>query len=92
MSGSDIADSPLLHTLQPEGVRIHIGESAEHLDDDTDLVVYSEAIITKPDLSNEENLSANKELSKARKCAMQVRSYPEALAHILTHKHAIAIT
>jgi hypothetical protein len=36
------------------------------LDNDTNIVIYSEAIISKPDLTKEENLNINPELNKAK--------------------------
>lgn len=71
---------------------IIIGQNPDHLPDDADIVAYSEAIITKPDLSKEENLMANSELAKARNLGLKNLSYPEALAEIVNAKKCIAVT
>ncbi|HRI36533.1 MAG TPA: Mur ligase domain-containing protein [bacterium] len=93
VSGSDASDSSLLHALADEGVRVFLGEDANNLDDDADRVVYSEAIITKPDLSKEENLMANPELAKARTLGIENLSYPHALAELFNAKQfGVAVT
>ena len=91
MSGSDISDSELLRTLAKEGIQIHIGENAGFVPNDSDLIIYSEAIITKPDLSVEENLNANAELKKAFDLKIKTQSYPQALAAIIARKKSIAV-
>ncbi len=92
VSGSDGADSPFLDTLRNEGFDIHIGHAAENLRDDTELVIYSEAIITKPDLTPEEQIYANTELAKARDLKIKHLSYPVALGEVFNAKQGIAIT
>jgi UDP-N-acetylmuramate--alanine ligase len=57
-----------------------------------DCVIYSEAIITRPDLSAEENLIANPELAEARQRWIPCLSYPEALAEIFNSHYGIAVT
>ena len=91
VTGSDRSDSHLIERLRGEGMRVGIGESPDHLDPDTDLVIYSEAIITKPDLSAEENLRANVELARARSLGMETQSYPEALAAVTREHRLIAV-
>ncbi|MDD2487485.1 MAG: UDP-N-acetylmuramate--L-alanine ligase [Candidatus Gracilibacteria bacterium] len=92
VSGSDKAESGLLDKLENEGIRVFIGHEEPNLSDDTDLVIYSEAIITKPDLSKEENLMANPILTKAKKLGIRNISYPEALAEIVNSKKCIAVS
>jgi UDP-N-acetylmuramate--alanine ligase len=93
VSGSDVSDSPLLHALASEGIRVAVGEDAANLDDDTDRVVYSEAIVTKPDISKEANLMANAELAKARQLGIENMSYPHALAELFNAKdRGVAVT
>jgi UDP-N-acetylmuramate--alanine ligase len=92
VSGSDGADSPFLSTLREEGFDIHIGHDAANLRDDTDLVIYSEAIITKPDLTPEEQIYANPELARARDLGIEHLSYPVALGAVFNSKQGIAIT
>lgn len=92
VSGSDGANSPFLDTLRAEGFEIFIGHKSENLPDNTDLVIYSEAIITKPDLPPEEQIYANVELAKARDLHIRHLSYPVALGEVFNTKQGIAIT
>ena len=92
VSGSDGADSPFLGRLRSEGFDISIGHTAENMRDDTDLVIYSEAIITQPDLAPEEQIYSNVELAKAKKLGIEHLSYPVALGQVFNTKQWIAIT
>ncbi len=92
VSGSDGADSPFLDRLRSEGFDISIGHHSDNLRDDTDLVIYSEAIITKPDLTPEEQIYANAELARARDLSIRHLSYPVALGEIFNTKQGVAIT
>lgn len=92
ISGSNDSDSELIHDLRNEGMNISIWHSADNIDNDIDGVIYTEAIVTKPDLSKEENLTANPELKKTRELGIANWSYPEALAQIVNAKKCIAIT
>jgi UDP-N-acetylmuramate--alanine ligase len=55
-------------------------------------VIYSEAIITKPDLSPLEQIYANVELKKAKELEIEHLSYPVALGEVFNTKQGIAIT
>ena len=92
VSGSDGANSAFLDTLRTEGFDISIGHDVANLREDTDLVIYSEAIITKPDLTPEEQIYSNPELAKARDLQIRHLSYPVALAEVFDTKQGIAIT
>ncbi len=92
VSGSDGTDSPFLDRLRLEGFDISIGHIALNLPENTDLVIYSEAIITKPDLSPEEQIYANSELVRARDLGIRHISYPVALGEVFNAKQGIAIT
>ena len=92
VSGSDGADSPFLERLRNDGFEIFVGHDATHLRPDTDLVIYSEAIITKPDLSPEEQIYANVELREAKIRNIRHISYPVALGEVFNAKQGIAIT
>jgi UDP-N-acetylmuramate--alanine ligase len=92
VSGSDAADSPFLDRLRSEGFDISIGHRAENLVDHTDLVIYSEAIITQPDLSPQEQIYANVELKKAKELNIEHLSYPVALSRVFDGKQGVAIT
>lgn len=92
VSGSDGADSPFLETLRNEGFDIKIGHEAANLPENTDLIIYSEAIITKPDLTPEEQIYANPELAEAKNRNIRHISYPVALGEVFNAKQGIAIT
>ncbi|MCR4841538.1 MAG: UDP-N-acetylmuramate--L-alanine ligase, partial [Lachnospiraceae bacterium] len=44
VSGSDRADSEIIDGLRTQGVRIFIGQGAENISDDIDVVVYTAAV------------------------------------------------
>lgn len=92
VSWSDGADSPFLETLRNEGFEIYIWHNRDNLRENTDLVIYSEAIITKPDLPPEEQIYANPELAQARDLHIRHISYPVWLAEVFNAKQGIAIT
>ena len=56
VSGSDRSASEVTHELEKLGIKIFIGQKAEHVSSDTDLVIYTVAI---PE-SNSELLAAKK--------------------------------
>ena len=92
VTGSDASDFSFRERLESEGIEVHIGHSAEVITSDTDLVIYSEAIITKPDLSYTENLEAIPELKRAKELGVRSLSYPQALAEIFDAHQGIAVT
>lgn len=55
-------------------------------------MIYSEAIITKPDLTPEEQIYSNPELARARDLGIRHISYPVALGEVFNAKNGIAIT
>jgi UDP-N-acetylmuramate--alanine ligase len=55
-------------------------------------VIYSEAIITKPDFTPEEQIYTNLELASARDKNIRHISYPVALGEVFNAKQGIAIT
>ena len=92
VSGSDGSDSPFLEKLRSEGFQISIGHNEKNLPENTDLVIYSEAIITKPDLTPEEQIYSNPELARAREFNIRHISYPVGLGEVFNAKQGIAIT
>lgn len=78
--GSDISDSPLIHTLQGEGVHIAIGEDASRITADIDMVVHTIAIS-----------ETNPEFVQAKNLGILCKTYPEALGDITREKTTIAI-
>ncbi|MFO0763746.1 MAG: UDP-N-acetylmuramate--L-alanine ligase [Candidatus Gracilibacteria bacterium] len=92
VTGSDASDFSFRERLESEGIDVSIGHSAEVITSDTDLVIYSEAIITKPDLSYAENLEAIPELKRAKELGIRSLSYPQALSEIFDERQGIAVT
>lgn len=91
ISGTDSTDSSLIQTLRQEGMNILIGEHHEMIDENIEKIIYSEAIITKPDLSAEEQIYNHPELQKARELKIPYFSYPVALGEVFNQKKGIAI-
>ncbi len=81
VSGSDLAASEVTDFLKKKGVTVTIGNSAEHIQGDMDLVVYSPAV--KAD---------NPELSKAKELGIDSKSYPEALGQLTKEHFTIAVS
>lgn len=92
ISGSDGSDSVFLETLRNEGMDISVGHRASNLPENTNLVIYSEAIITKPDLPPEAQIYTNVELARARELGIRHISYPVALGEVFNPKKGIAVT
>jgi UDP-N-acetylmuramate--alanine ligase len=80
VSGSDLAVSEITDFLKGKGVKIFIGNSAENISRDLDLVVYSPAV--KPD---------NPEFKKAKELNIKLQSYPEALGELTKEYYTIAV-
>ncbi len=55
-------------------------------------MIYSEAIITKPDLTPEAQIYSNPELARARDLGIRHIAYPVALGEVFNSKNGIAIT
>ena len=91
VTGSDGAESAVTRALENEGVPVTIGHDARNVGDSTDLLVYSEAVITKPDLPKEAQILSNPEIRRARELGIPTLSYPEALAELLEGKTGIAV-
>lgn len=72
-------------------MNIYTGHASQNLPENTDLVIYSEAIITKPDLPPAEQLRANPELAKALDSGIRAISYPEALSEKFNTAYGIAV-
>ena len=81
VTGSDIADSALINDLQKNGAHISIGHDNRNIIDDTELVIYSEAI--DPD--------TNPEYLKAKSMGLPLLSYFQALGQISKTKKTIAV-
>ncbi len=82
VSGSDLAPSEITDALKKIGAKIFIGlHSAENLEDNIDIVVYSPAV--QPD---------NPEMIKAKKRGIKIQSYPEALGELTKQYFTIAVS
>ena len=79
VSGSDIADSPVLRRLKDAGIKVMIGHSEEHVVD-SDVVVVSSAI-------NAENV----EVKKAIEAGIPVIPRAEMLGELMRFQKGIAI-
>lgn len=80
VSGSDRADSAVLHQLNDAGVTTFIGQQAENLPEACDLVVYSAAI-----------KESNPELKAARQRGCQVIKYSRLLGLLMSERCGIAV-
>lgn len=80
VSGSDMAESEVTGGLREAGATIVIGEDANNIPADCDLVIYTIAISKE-----------HAELMEAKKRGIPVISYPEALGVISKDKYTIAI-
>lgn len=80
VSGSDVQNSPICYRLKRSGIKIFMGHSEKNIENDTDLVIYSPAI-----------LDDNIELKKAKSSGINIINYPQALGIIFNDKNGIAI-
>ncbi len=79
--GSDSGQSEITDDLEKLGIKIFIGQKAENLDHDTEVVIYSVAI--KED---------NPEILEAKKRNLVCLSYPQALGELSKKMFTIAIS
>ena len=81
VSGSDSHESPLTEHLREKGAQIQIGQKAENVKSDTDVVVYTAAV--HPD---------NPEYAEAERRKLPILSRAELLGQIMrNYKQAVAI-
>lgn len=92
VSGSDGSESAVTRALMAEGIAVSVGHSAENVPENTSLLVYSEAVVTKPDLPKEAQVLSNPEIRKSHEMGIRRLSYPEALAELFNDKIGIAVT
>ena len=81
VSGSDVAESEVTEGLRKAGAKIFIGQRAENVPADCDLVIYTIAV--PPD---------NLEFAEAKRRGIPMMSYPEALGEISRYKFTIAVS
>lgn len=92
VTGSDASDFSFRSALESEGIRVVVGHDASLISHETERIVFSEAVITKPDLSYEANIQAIPELSRARELGIETLSYPKALSEVFNAHQGIAVT
>jgi len=81
VSGSDLAASEITDFLRQKGAKVFIGNNAENIKRDFDLVVHSPAV--KPD---------NPELLQAKSYKLKATSYPKALGSLTKKYYTIAVS
>jgi UDP-N-acetylmuramate--alanine ligase len=80
VTGSDRERSPTTELLEKKGIPVLIGQKAENIPEDTELVVYSDAVW--PD---------NPERQRAKERGMKGMSYYEALGEATKGRTTIAV-
>lgn len=80
VEGSDAHASSTTQELEDEGIAVHLGHAGTQLPEDTELLVYSEAVPED-----------NPERQQAREWGIPEMSYFEALGEATRHHHVIAI-
>jgi len=80
VSGSDLVASEITDFVKQKGVKVIIGNSAENISSDINLVVHSPAV--KAD---------NPEYKKAKELVIKTQSYPEALGDLTKEFYTIAV-
>jgi UDP-N-acetylmuramate--alanine ligase len=81
VSGSDRGESPTTELLRSKGITVYIGHDAAHLPEDTDLLIYSDAVPAH-----------NPERAHASDLKIPQKSYFEALGEIANEKKVIAVS
>ncbi|MBP9687313.1 UDP-N-acetylmuramate--L-alanine ligase [Candidatus Woesebacteria bacterium] len=81
VSGSDMADSPVIERLRNKGIKISIGHNAYNITKETDLVIYSIAV-----------KDTNPEIIEAKEKSITLLSYPQALSSLSKNLQTIAIS
>lgn len=80
VSGSDLVESEITDLVKEKGIKVLIGNSAEHISTNLDLVVCSPAV--KPD---------NPEYKMAKELNIKIQTYPEALGELTKEYFTIAV-
>lgn len=81
VSGSDREESPTTALLKKKGISVHIGQHADHVPEDVELVIYTEA-------AGEDNV----ERVRARELGIKELSYFSALGEAAQGKRLIAVS
>jgi len=83
VTGSDREAGPVTELLEKKGIRVHIGQKAENVPADADLVVYSDAVV--------ESSKGYPERLRACELGIKERSYFQALGEVTKEKKTIAV-
>lgn len=81
VTGSDRSDTEVTQELKKHGAKIYLGQKAEHIEKNTDLVIYTIAITND-----------NPELVRARELQIPCVTYPQALGTLSKSKYTIAVS
>jgi UDP-N-acetylmuramate--alanine ligase len=81
VSGSDITESAVTRTLARDGITVTLGQRAENITADTELVVISAAI--KPD---------NPEVLEAKRLGIPVQKYAQVVGRLMNDRRGIAVS
>ena len=81
VSGSDLAESPIIAGLRKEGVKVKIGQKRGNITAKMTLIIYSQAV-----------RADNPELKEARRRGIRTISYPEAVGELTRQYKTIAIS
>lgn len=81
VSGSDAAASGAVQVLATEGARVAVGQRAENIPDNCEIVVYSAAIHPQ-----------NDELVAARRRGLEVMKYSQMLGRLMGERIGIAVS
>jgi len=81
ISGSDLVSSEITDFLNKKGIKIIIGNLAENISKDIDLVIHSPAV-----------KSDNQEFKRAKELNVKTQSYPEALGDLTKKYYTIAVS
>lgn len=80
VSGSDREESPVTVLLESKGIKVHIGQAAEHISKDIDVVVYSDAVPAE-----------NPERVRAEELGVPQYSYSQMLGKASEGKRTLAV-
>lgn len=80
ITGSDNAESEITEDLKNLGISVAIGQEAENISEDAEVVIYTIAIPPE-----------NPEIKKAREKGLLIVTYPEALGELSKHMFTIAV-
>ena len=80
ISGSDMSESPLVRSLQKEGIEVLVPQKKENIKPDLDLLIYSAAV-----------KSSNPELLRAKELGIKAIPRREALPIVLGGKKVYAV-